>query len=266
LAFDRDDSGNCTSQPARPPALQLRAGFGIELPLSSHWDACAPRHGSTEPSPGRHACASASTPRVACARRGTSAPAPPRPAQPRLDLLGLVFPAAARAACIHGDRQPRALLAPRTARAPRRRTLWLHSSSTPGHATILDLLARAAPERAHGRRLHCSDAPGHARFLELGILVEVLVLGLAAPAHAHVATWRFLTLLRDHIIHGLILALVGHHAPPGRALDIVIAVGALPEHAHVATWRFRAVLGRHVIDKPVVALVGPDVAISALAR
>jgi hypothetical protein len=113
--------------------------------------------------------------------------------------------------------------------------LWF-GSSTPGHATILNLLAGSAPERAHVRRLHCLGAPGLARFLELAILVEVRVLVRATPARAHVATSRFLTLLREHVIHGLILALVGHHAPPGRALDVLIAVGA-PERMPAAAPR-----------------------------
>src|SRR5690606_28859450 len=115
---------------------------------------------------------------------------------------------------------------------------------------------------------------GHARFLELDILVEVLVLARAAPARAHVAAWRFLALLGEHVIIELILALVGHHAPPGRALDIVIAVIAAPAHAHVATWRRLAVRGRHVIHELILALVGHhalrgralDVTIAAVAR
>jgi hypothetical protein len=67
---------------------------------------------------------------------------------------------------------------------------------------------------------------------------------------------------------------VGHHAAPGRALDIVIVVSAAPAHAHVATWRFLAVRGRHVIHELVVALVGHhappgralDVAIITVSR
>jgi hypothetical protein len=50
LAFDRDDSGNCTSQPARPPALQLReaaCAIASECPLSrscGHWHGCPKLH------------------------------------------------------------------------------------------------------------------------------------------------------------------------------------------------------------------------------
>ncbi|HWN68891.1 MAG TPA: hypothetical protein VNM90_14735 [Haliangium sp.] len=91
---------------------------------------------------------------------------------------------------------------------------------------------------------------------KLGIVVEALVLVLAVPARAHVAAWRFLALLGEHIIHELVLAFVGHHAPPGRALDIVIAVGAAPEHALAAPWRFLALVGERIIHELVVALVG----------
>jgi hypothetical protein len=58
-----------------------------------------------------------------------------------------------------------------------------------------------------------------------------------------------LALFGQRIIHERALALVGHHAPPGRSLDIIIAVGAAPEHALAAAWRFltirqsRAILG-----------------------
>jgi hypothetical protein len=136
-------------------------------------------------------------------------------------LLGLL-PAAARAARIHDGRELGAVLAARAARSPRGLARRLHGSSAPGHTTVLELLARAAPERAHVRRRHSSSAPGHARFLELGIIVEVLVLARAAPERAHVATSRFLALLGGHIIHELVVAFVGHHAPPRRALEAII--------------------------------------------
>jgi hypothetical protein len=127
-----------------------RCGCGIELPLWSRSDACVPRGGSTEPSPGCYACANAGTPRVACActGRGTSAPVPPGHPQAMRWLLGFILPAATRLARIHLVRESRAPVAVRTPRPPR-------CASAPRLACILELLiiiavlARPAPDRAH---------------------------------------------------------------------------------------------------------------------
>jgi hypothetical protein len=122
-----------------------------EFPLWSRSHACAPRGGSTEPSPGCHACANAGTPRVACActRRGTSAPVPPGHALTMRWLLGLILPAAAWLAREHLVREPGTWVAVGTAQP-------LRCASAPRHADILELLpiiivvrARAAPERSH---------------------------------------------------------------------------------------------------------------------
>jgi hypothetical protein len=100
-----------------------------------------------------------------------------------------------------------------------------------GHTAILQFLACAAPERTHVCRLHCAGAPGHAGVLELVIIM--VVLARAAPERPHVVTSRVLALLGELIVHEIILALVRHHAPPGRWL--VAIIGSAPRrHGNVS--------------------------------
>jgi hypothetical protein len=76
LAFDRDDSGNCTSQPARPPALQQReaaCAIASECPLY-----CSCGHSlATGSRPAPCQCASATPGRPAPGRRPSPGSASP---------------------------------------------------------------------------------------------------------------------------------------------------------------------------------------------
>jgi hypothetical protein len=120
-------------------------------------------------------------------------------------LLDVVLPAATRLARVHLVRGP-------CKRFPVRTPWPLRRASAPRHAGILALL------------------------------IIIVVLTRAAPERAHVATSRVLALLGELVIQERLLAIVGHHAPPGRGLGEV--VGATPR----CHWNARAVVAIGLLD------------------